>query len=113
MTDRKKIRENARKAREQQDKKTIEEYRKKSARNRVASEKEVAARSALKKETQRQRSGSTINNKKMLTEKPKPSGQSSGFNVGAYSRSKADWTSKETPNYLGDDIGKTSPVWND
>ena len=120
MTDRKKIIENARKAkeksrkaREQQDKKTIEEYRKKSARNAVAAEKEVAARNALKKETKRQRSGSTINNKKMLTKKPKPSGQSSGFNVGAYSRSKADWTSKETPNYLGDDIGKTSPVWND
>jgi len=113
MTDRKKIRENARKAREQQNKKAKKDYIKTSARNSVAAEKEVAARNALKKETQRQRSGSTINDKKMLTKKPTPSGKSSDFLNLAYSSSKADWTSKETPNYLGDDIGKTSPVWND
>ena len=113
MTDRKKIREKTKKAREQRDKKAIKEYRKKSARNRIASEKEVAARSALKKETQRQRSGSTINNKKMLTKKPTPFGKSSDFLNLSNSSSKADWTSKETPNYLGDDIGKTSPVRND
>ena len=113
MTDRKKIRENARKAREQQNKKAKEDYIKTSARNRVASEKEVAAQSALKKELKRQRSGSSVDSKKILTKKPTPSEKSSDFNIGAYSRSKADWTSKETPNYLGDDIGKTSPVWND
>lgn len=113
MTDRKKIREKAKKVREQQNKKAVEDYKKTSAQNRVASEKAVAAQSALKKELKRQQSGSGIDSKKMLTEKPKPSGKSPDFNIGAYSRSKADWTSKETPNYLGPDIGKTSPVWND
>ena len=99
MTDRQKIRENARKAREQQNKKAREDYRKKTARNRVASEKEVAAQNALKKELKKQRSGSSIDSKKILTKKPTPSGKSSDFLNLAYNSSKADWTSKETPNY--------------
>ena len=99
MKDRKKIRENARKAREQKNKKAREDYIKTSARNRVASEKEVAAQNALKKELKRQRSGSSIDSKKILTKKPAPSGKSSDFLNLAYNSSKADWTSKETPNY--------------